>query len=211
MKKLALLFVLCLGISTAAFAQPVTTQPNVSNLLTQCAANVPVVGNGSGASPICAPGGQIPGVAGNTPASAGNVGQIISACVASGSAVSLTSSQSTTITSISLTAGDWDVSGNISFATAATTSVTLVSAGISGTTNTSPVPPNNTAPFGGGGVSTLRFAAIVPGALSTAYVMPTGSVPVTVASATPVFLDAASVFTVSTLSAYGCIVARRAR
>lgn len=41
-------------LTSAAVAQtPTTTKPNVSNILSQCLANVPVVGNGSGVSPIC--------------------------------------------------------------------------------------------------------------------------------------------------------------
>lgn len=51
MKKIALL-VLALLLITPAFAQT-TTKPNVSNTLSQCSPNAPVVGNGAGASPIC--------------------------------------------------------------------------------------------------------------------------------------------------------------
>jgi hypothetical protein len=48
------LFAASLWLSGApAFAQPLTTQPNVSNLLSQCSANTPVVGNGSGVAPKC--------------------------------------------------------------------------------------------------------------------------------------------------------------
>lgn len=48
-------------------------------------------------------------------AAAGNVGQFISSVIASGSAVSLTNNTAANVTSISLTAGDWDVWGNVSF------------------------------------------------------------------------------------------------
>lgn len=50
MKKTALL--LALLQAAPAFAQT-TTKPNVSNMLSQCAPNAPVVGNGAGAAPIC--------------------------------------------------------------------------------------------------------------------------------------------------------------
>lgn len=42
-----------LMVSVVAQAQPVTTKPNVSNVLTPCSANVPIVGNGSGVAPFC--------------------------------------------------------------------------------------------------------------------------------------------------------------
>jgi hypothetical protein len=161
-------------------------------------------------SGTCTTTGQIPGIASSTPASAGNVGEIISSCVASGSAVSLTAGAPINVTSISLTPGDWTVEGSVSFTTTSTTSVTLTGAAISGTSNTFPTPPNNTAPFGGGGLGRHFFPAAVPTAGSF-YLEPTGEVPVTVASATTIFLVAQGSFTVSTLTAFGCIVARRAR
>lgn len=63
---LALIFA---GFITAASAAPSTTQPNVSNLLTQCLANVPVVGNGAGVSPICHASGALGVLAFTTPGS----------------------------------------------------------------------------------------------------------------------------------------------
>jgi hypothetical protein len=36
-----------------AIAQPVTTAPNISNLLTQCLPNTPLVGTGAGSTAIC--------------------------------------------------------------------------------------------------------------------------------------------------------------
>lgn len=52
----------------------------------------------------------------NDNAAAGSVGQLISSVISSGSAVSYTSTGTKDLTSISLTAGDWDVYGNILFA-----------------------------------------------------------------------------------------------
>lgn len=48
-------------------------------------------------------------------AGAGNVGEVISSTILVGSAVSLVSGVAKNMTSISLTAGDWDVYGNITF------------------------------------------------------------------------------------------------
>lgn len=42
-----------------AFSQPATTKPNASNTLSQCLANVPLIGNGSGTSPICSGSGAL--------------------------------------------------------------------------------------------------------------------------------------------------------
>jgi hypothetical protein len=56
MKKLALLAFVGCFIASAALAQPVTTKPNISNTVAQCLLNVPVVGNGAAASPICGAG-----------------------------------------------------------------------------------------------------------------------------------------------------------
>jgi hypothetical protein len=275
LKKLALALVAAWIATSVAFAQPATTRPSLTNMLTaNCTAEqaifggavspacgptpvragdimffngtswVTLAGNNSGTqflqenaagvlsfaavsgsgtvtsvtcfgtaittSGTCTTAGQIPGVAGNTPASAGNVGEIISSCVAQASAVALSTGTAKDVTSISLTAGDWDVQGDIDFVTTATTSVSDVSAVITGTSNTLPTAPNNTAPFGGGGMNIQRFTAFVPGTINS-FAVPTGGVPVTVASATTIFLDALSAFTASTASAYGCIVARRAR
>lgn len=56
MKKIA--FLLALLLAAPAFAQT-TTKPNVSNTLSQCAPNAPLVGNGAGAAPICHPSGAL--------------------------------------------------------------------------------------------------------------------------------------------------------
>ena len=46
----------CLWLSGApAFAQPLTTKPSTNMIVTPCAANAPVMGNGTGASPGCGP------------------------------------------------------------------------------------------------------------------------------------------------------------
>ncbi len=56
--------------------------------------------------------GQLPGTATNNNATAGNIGEVISAQLASGSAITLTTATGANIISISLTAGDWDVYAN---------------------------------------------------------------------------------------------------
>lgn len=59
--------------------------------------------------------GGIIGTTTNDNAGAGKVGEFISSSVVSGSATSISNNTATNLTSISLTAGDWDVFGNITF------------------------------------------------------------------------------------------------
>ena len=68
--------------------------------------------NGTGADPGYTAGlGQIKGTTTNDNASAGNQGEYIAATRAFGSAITLTSTTIADITTLSLTAGDWDVEG----------------------------------------------------------------------------------------------------
>lgn len=60
-------------------------------------------------------GGGLIGVGNNTAASAGQVGEYVESKVAFGSAVSVANATPTNVTSISLTAGDWDVEGHVNF------------------------------------------------------------------------------------------------
>ena len=69
------------------------------------------------ANGIAVSGGQLGNVAGtstNDNAAAGNVGEFVTSHVNESSGVSMTNNVATDITSISLTAGDWDVFGNVS-------------------------------------------------------------------------------------------------
>ena len=80
-----------------------------------------------------APGAAITtvGTTTNNNAAAGDVGQMITATVAAGAAVSISTGAAANVTSISLTAGDWDVSAVVDHLPAAATSVTILKAGIS--------------------------------------------------------------------------------
>src|SRR5215472_14162674 len=60
------------------------------------------------------PTGGIVGVNGASNAAAGNIGEYVTASLAQGSAVNLPGGTATNLTSISLTAGDWDVFGVVS-------------------------------------------------------------------------------------------------
>ena len=145
---------------------------------------------------------NIVGTSTNNNASAGSVGEIIESSIAIGSATSLTTATAKTITSISLTAGDWDVWGNIGFIPAGTTTATAFWSTISTTNNTLP-----TAPNGGG----YAFNAYSLPAGTSGSIMPCGQTRISVASTTTIYLVAQATFAVSTMTAYGYIGARRRR
>ena len=134
----------------------------------------------------------------NNNANAGAVGEYISSTILSGSAVSLTTGTAANITSITLTAGDWDVFGVVQFTPAGGTTVTYI-AGSSSTTSAS----NNTQ----NGFFLGGIASGLVGVLAN----PIATVRYSVASNTTVYLVAQSQFSGSTMSAYGFIGARRVR
>ncbi len=138
----------------------------------------------------------------NNNAAAGSIGEVIESNVAIGSAVSLVNSTGKTVTSISLTAGDWDVWGNVGVIQAASTTMSFMEAGISAVDNTPP-----TAPAGGAFMTlSLTFAT---GA--TSQVFPVGRTRISIASTTTYYLVVRAAFATSTATAYGYIGARRAR
>ena len=134
-------------------------------------------------------------------AASGNYGEIVTSTVNAGSAVSLGTGVTSNITSITLGAGDWDITGVVAFQFGATTSYTNLAGG----------PSNVSATLGG---FPLQFDYETPAAVPTngadqQWVAPTTRFSL-VGSAT-VFLVAQGTFTVSTLKAYGTIRARRIR
>jgi hypothetical protein len=146
--------------------------------------------------------GQIAGTATNDSASAGKVGEYIFSEILSGSGVSLTSATAKDVTTISLTAGDWDVWGNVGFNPAGSTTATLYFGWISTTANTLPgVVPNK-------GAMVIQSQSFPAGA---AQIMPVGRTRISVAGTTTISLGVQSTFAVSTMSAYGFIGARRVR
>lgn len=135
-------------------------------------------------------------------ANAGSVGEFISSQVLVGSAISLTTATPANVTSISLTAGDWDVSGSVCFHPASTTASTVNIATMNTTSATLPTAPNS----GGEFALTSSIASNVGD-----YCLPTGSMRQNVSGSTTVWLIAESVFNTSTNAAYGFIGARRRR
>lgn len=136
----------------------------------------------------------------NNNAAAGSIGEYITASLASGSAISLTTVTPANVTSISLTAGDWEVWGSNVFVFEGSTTSTSLVAAINTTSATLPSNP-------GGGVSYLYYASMTGGN----PIIQTGVVRMSLASTTTVYLIAQAGFAVSTASVYGFIAARRIR
>lgn len=145
--------------------------------------------------------GQLPGTTTNDSASGGNVGEYSESIIVVGSAVSLVTATDKTVTSLSLTAGDWDVDCTINFRSAASTSVTVLNASLSLVTNVS----DATA----GRFTAMRMAAVVPGAADLS--LNVAPYRFSLSGTTSIFMVATSVFSVSTETAWGIIRARRVR
>lgn len=162
--------------------------------------NVVLTLNGQGNS-----GCSIQGTTSGGSAATGYVGEYKSTIVLIASAVSLTSSSASSIVSLSLTAGDWDVWGEAWFTSGGSTTVNNFLLGI-GTTNNSitfiPSDSYSVANYYGPPVSLSANGAIVG---------PIGPVKISLSSTTTVYLNANCSFAVSTLSGYGKLAARRRR
>jgi hypothetical protein len=162
----------------------------------------PVTGNNWSLSLELTGPGQSPATRTNDNATAGNVGEVISATVLTGAAVSLTTNTPANITSVSLTAGDWDCRATISRNLGGATSVTTLSGAINATTATIGTQGTDAVTF-------LTTAANVMGATGTDTKI--GPTRISLAATTSEFLNVNDVFTVSTDAAYGTLTCRRAR
>jgi len=143
----------------------------------------------------------IVGTTTNNSVNAGSVGEYIQSEVLSGSAISLTTNTPVNITSISLTAGDWDVECLIGLNIEATTVLSYSTGG-----------PNTTSETLAGDVSDITYystSAAFGTNISPQF--PTRTKRLLLPATTTVYLVNQTGFTVSTVSAYGSIQARRRR
>lgn len=143
--------------------------------------------------------GQIPGTSTNDAAAAGKVGEVISSTVAV-SAVSLSTGTPANITSISLTAGDWDVYGLIDFHPNVLTTASYLQGGISQTSAT--LGAQDT-------IASDPFAIAAGLGIDPGLVAPPQRI--SVSTTTVVYLVAKAGFATNTLTGGGTLWARRAR
>jgi hypothetical protein len=185
------------GVATA-LAAAVSGSGGIA-LTTSPTFTTPILGAASATSLTFSSTSGIIGTTTNNNAAAGSVGEFVTSNVA----VTNTSLSSGTIadtTSISLTAGDWDVFGAVGFFGGSTTTPTFFKGWINTTSASDPGAPNYASSFPTGTpFATAPYDFTVP------------SLRVSVASTTTVYLSVQAVFAVSTCTAGGVISARRRR
>lgn len=144
------------------------------------------------------------GVTTNSLAATGSVGEIISSNIPIGSPIALTTATPANITSITLTAGDWNVWGEILYTPSVTAVATRYIAAISTTTGAFDPGPNGGAELELNGITFSAGASQILTAGFRTYQVATTLVIYLVAKAT--YSGAGS-----TMSAYGFMGARRVR
>lgn len=143
---------------------------------------------------------QTAGIVGTTTNNNANTGSVGEYVTANASAVAITVAGTVVnVTSISLTAGDWEVFGSVGFVPAGTTTVSQVIGGINTTSATL-----STSDFNNANLQ----ATLTTGAKQSLAVP---SQRLSLASTTTVYLVATATFAVSTITANGIIRARRVR
>lgn len=141
----------------------------------------------------------ITGTTTNDNATAGNIGEYVSASVVQGSATALTTATPKTVTSISLTAGDWDVTGIASLTGASTGTEFDVAVGTTTNSFTGTVLGDTRAQTPTVSLTGADATLMIPAARMS------------LSGTTTVYLIVQETFTVGTPSAYGRISARRCR
>jgi hypothetical protein len=169
------------NLTTAATGNPPALSANGSDT------NIPLKLFGKGTGGV-----EVQGSTAGGAAPSGYVGEIISSVIASGSAIGLTSGSAANVTSISLTAGDWDVYGNVYVAGSA---INFVQAWCS---LSSATPPDNSL------TNIATATAVGQQGINTPFFSDS------VSSTTTVYLSVKANFS-STATACGGIYARRRR
>lgn len=130
---------------------------------------------------------------------AGQVGEVISAVLLSANALSLVTATPINVLTISLTPGDWDVTGEVWFSG---TSVPV--SAHAGLTTNSAVLPQDSSTYAARHSLWTTFT-------NADQVLPLRACRALVSVATPYYLIAQGAFTAGTLTAFGNIIARRRR
>jgi len=201
------------GLATANNGILVTSNagaPSISSTLpsgiaaTNMALTTPTLGAASATSLSFSSTSGIIGTTTNDSAAAGSVGQYAETVVPFASRFSVATNTAVNTTSISLTAGDWDVWGNQGYFTGAGTIVVDMSAWVSATSATQP------------DLSLIASVSLGTGIVICAtgnagYNLTIPMQRFRLATTTTIYLSSYNNFSVSTLLAYGAINARRRR
>lgn len=155
------------------------------------------------ASFVTGPGDRV-GFTDGSSAPAGDVGEYKNSVVQSGAAVALTTNTSANVLTLALTAGDWDVWGDIFYTGAASVAVFQIEGwiGTVSVTVPSPLPAPITYLQDDGGALWAGVNPITVNGLRTR---------VSSATSVTLFLSTRTSFTTGTLAAYGQLQARRMR
>ena len=138
------------------------------------------------------------GVTDGSNAAAGMVGEFISASQSAG--LGLSSGAVSNVTSVALTAGDWDVSG-VAWITTSGTAVANIAAALSPTAGTFPALP-----------STGAFAQLVTsGYFGSPWILNVGTARFSITASTTVYLVVVPTFASGGATGYGFVRARRVR
>jgi len=144
--------------------------------------------------------GVVVGSSTNDSAASGEIGESVSSAVSQASSVSLTSAVSANVTSISLSAGDWDVSGIVSYAAGSGYVGSFISASVGTVSATAGTQGDNRVDMSACPIFSVADASAI--------------IPVhrlSLASTTTVYLVAQAGLSAGSLKAYGRISARRMR
>lgn len=193
-------FLLSAGVATLTFVQTgsiITAASGGALTIASVGTNQSVTITPSGTGAVV-----LKGTGTNDAAASTVVGELLSAQLAAASTTSLTTNTAKTIISISLTAGDWEVSGTVNFIPANTTVVAGLATGISATDNTQPAADSI------GGIANSGAVYTSAGAITSLSPIP---IRISIAATTTYYLVATAIFSVSTCTGYGVIRARRLR
>jgi hypothetical protein len=147
----------------------------------------------------------------NDSAATGFVGESKIQSRLASAATSLTTATTADVLSspLSLTAGDWDLSGSVGFNFGTATSYTQLIFGISLTSVTLPAADTQGVPTNGEVRRDINTTAMALTSVANVYTLPITRV--SLSATTNFYLVARATFTVSTLGAFGSITARRVR
>lgn len=183
------------GVAGAIFYNATTGHTHIGNLTASGTFSAGSTGTFTG---ILNPAAGIKGTPTNDNATAGNNGEYVQSLIAIGSAITATTNVTSNVTSISLTAGDWDVRGNLNFSETIST-IAQRSGGVTVTSET--IPTDGTEIEAGGNTvgTTEKNSASIP------------SKRISINTTTTIYLVGKAVFSAGIVTMYGSISARRVR